>query len=395
MKNSLKNFRLALMITSIILASTSTIAVALTVTTQIKLDQTKEFLSNVVGLDMSKYSLTDSPYRHNNTRPVNTYPPQTKDINMETAAYFFKTDNGVLEILSIFYNGKLTVVNINPTGNDPYVYNSTTEKDLTSQVSTLLTRYSEFLSQKSSIDTTFLTPMKSAMNSVNVNSNVNITTDNINLQISKNENKTILRWIYFDYNVIMNYKKVEINFNDNNSLVSFQDTYSLYNKVAEPIITKEQAIKIALDAAQKVINNASTIDGRINTIETPDLSSTYYDIQFGMVPCNNVEKDLSLDLLTLYPFWEFHFYFNQSYAGADGVQVGVLGDTGTIYTSGFFGYLGGGRIPLSVITTATDTDISNLAANNFIGLILMISAIIVIIVLVSVPIALHRKMKRK
>ena len=44
--------------------------------------------------------------------------------------------------------------------------------------------------------------------------------------------------------------------------------------------------------------------------------------------------------MTLYPYWQLHFYFNESIAGNVGVQVGVWGDTSEIIYCSGFGYFG-------------------------------------------------------
>lgn len=246
------------------------------------------------------------------------------------------------------------------------------------------------MSQKSGADTSFLTTMKNVLSSVNTESSaINTTIGNINFQASKNENNvTRLQWIYVEYDTIMNRKRVEIEFKKGD-LETFRDTWSLYKVAGPNVLSAEQARKIALDAAHKLLLNISTGDGKIETIKAPDLSNALYDVQFSMSPCQGqVAKELSLDPFTLYPFWHFNFYFNETIAGAEGIQVGVLGDTGAVFSTGIFGYLGNP-------TTANGTPTITSATNTSLDLVLIAAATTALMLIVSVPIALRHKIRQR
>ncbi len=400
MKNTLRYFITTLIIIS--LAVTTANATSSTDETQSSaLNQTTNFLSNVAGLDLTKYSLTTPSYQlRNNTPSTGTVQPSkgalfnpNEDIgvNMESPSYYFKSGKGTLDIMSIFYNGQLAIVNINSIGNnDSYIYLGSSGTDLTNQANDLLTRYATFISQQSATsDTSFLTRMKNVLNSVNIESSTNITTCNTNFQSSQNGNRTRLQWIYTEDGIVMNWKRVEMDFNNNN-LVSFQDTWSLYKVAGLSAVSSQQATKIALDAAQKVTLDVTNSAGQNITVKTPALSNARYDVRFNMLPYSNSSANfpskISRDPLTLYPYWQFHFYFKQTFAGDEGIQVGVWGDTSEVIYASPFGYLGD-------LTTAS-SDTSSTDANSL-GLVFLIAFIVAVILAVCVPVALRRKIRQR
>ncbi|XHH07823.1 MAG: hypothetical protein ACFCUE_09620 [Candidatus Bathyarchaeia archaeon] len=355
-------------------------------------NQTKSILSDVLGLDLTKYILTA-----NDSTGVTSVPYQTGDLNLEPAKYYLKSDNALIGVLSIFYNGQLAVVNLDPAGNDSvYSYTKSPGTDLKNQADNLLSRYAEVLSQTASVDVSFLTSMRNVLSTTDNNlSAVDTTMGNINFQASKDGNTTKLQWIYFDYDTVMNPKRVELTFN-NFDLVSFQDTWRIFKVAGPNTLSEEQAKKIALDAAQKVPLHLSNSKGENITIETHDLSNARYDFTLNMLPCYSSDADLtsrlSLDPLTLYPFWRFHFYFNETIANIEGIQVGVLGDTGEIYSVGTFGYLGGGY---STLTDVSSDDAASSTSNNFLGIITIATITAVLLLIVSVPIVLRRSIRKR
>ena len=392
----------AFIIASFIVTILNVDAAFLTDSTQYNtLDETKNFLSNVVGLDLTKYSLTDSPYLRNDNStvaPTITILNETEaasDLNTVSSIYYFESDNGILKVFSTFYGSHLAVVNLKPINDSAYIYANSPGTDLTDQANTFLTTYAGFLSQKTSADTSFLATMKNVLNSVNIeSSNVNTTIGNVNFQVTKKENNvTRVQWIYVDYGTIMNLKRVEMQFR-NGALASFHDTWNLYKVSGPNVLSAEQARNIALDAAQKVRLPLANLNGEIIIFETPDLSNARYDVQLFMSACyssdSNLNRELSLEPLTLYPFWQFHFYFNESIAGNEGIEVGVLGDTGAIFSSGGFGYLGG-----YPTTTAIDKSTATSATDNSSGLLMLVAITTTLILIVSVPIALRHKIRQR
>jgi hypothetical protein len=101
-------------------------------------------------------------------------------------------------------------------------------------------------------------------------------------------------------------------------------------------------------------------NGTTKIATLPDLSDAFYERYFNMLPYRNetshLPSKIARDPLTLYPYWQFYFYFNETIAGNSGVQVGIWGDTKEIIYCSGFGFFG-----ISDPTSEEDvtTDISN------------------------------------
>jgi hypothetical protein len=160
------------------------------------------------------------------------------------------------------------------------------------------------------------------------------------------------------------------------------------------VISSEEATKIALEAAQKVKLRIGYEDGTIKTLETPDLSNAPYSVNFVMLPYRNTETDfpskLSRDPLTLYPFWQFHFYFEENIAGAIGIQVGVWGDTKEISYASAYVVLGSTDMPNN--QALEEQKQSNLVDQSALAVAISLAAVLAIALSV---VALRRKNQHK
>jgi hypothetical protein len=192
--------------------------------------------------------------------------------------------------------------------------------------------------------------MQNILNSVNDLSPTNVTVGNVNFQVSENENRTLIQWIYTENGVIMNYKRVALAFR-NNAFESIIDNWRIYSVSGPSVINAEQAYKIALEAAQNYEFRVGHEDGTVTIATIPDLSNAFYQTFFGMAPYrhgtlidrlqNRTLSPPTRDPLTLYPSWAFYFYFpGEKIAGCEGIQVGIWGDTGEIRDCSEFGYYG-------------------------------------------------------
>jgi hypothetical protein len=313
-------------------------------------DLTKNFLFNVVGLNLTKYTLVSSPWevKHNITQAPESSPNITDqnpiitgDLIKETHSYFYKSEKGTIDVLFILYNGQPATVEITPLHNASYLYTNPPENNLTIQSATFLAKYSEFLSQTTTRDVSYLETIRNMLSSLDIKTS-NTTIGNITFQIYQSGDEIKLKWIYTENNVVMNFKRVEIDFK-NNDLVYFHDSWWLFKVAGLSVISAEQAKAIALDAAQKFKLQIQTTDGVVG-FSVPDLANAPYEEQFTMEPCNSRSTEygskLSLAPWTLYPVWGFKFYFNQTIVGNEGVEVAVLGTTSEVlHIEGIY-YLG-------------------------------------------------------
>jgi len=299
-----------------------------------------EFLSSVVGLDLAKYTLT-SPTPPPD-RATYSYPPELCGlVKQETSSYDFEADGNKITTNGIFFNGQMGFFKIY-TMSGAYIYAEPPATDLLNQAKTILQRYRAYATQVYDTDNSYLEPMQNMLNSISDLSPANITVGNVNFQVSENENRTLIQWIYTENGVSMKYKRLELAFR-NNAFESIIDNWRIYSVGGLSVINSEEAYKLALDAAQNC--EFRIVNDQVNEVVTlPDLSDAGYQMWFNMVPYRNETSDMpskiARDPLTLYPYWQFYFYFKEEIGGYSGIQVGIWGDTKEIIYCSGFGFYG-------------------------------------------------------
>lgn len=329
-----------------------------------------DFLSNVVGLDLTKYAVVPPsvvPPGFEGLDPLEFYKKLSEHVSTALPSSNFTRDdrfgglveeevpsfdieykNNKIHVMSIFYNGHMAFFKIYSYSEGDYVYSESPPTDILSQARTIIQRYQTFASQNYAMDSSYLVPMQNVLNSVDDLSPAEITDGNVNFRVSKDGDNTRIEWIYTEGGVSMKWKRVSIKFR-NNTFISFRDTWGLYSVSGLSVISSEEAVQIALEAAQNCEIRIGHEDRETEIVKVPDLSNAPYDVNLYMVPFRFQESDIpskiARDPLTLYPYWQLHFYFNESIAGNVGVQVGVWGDTGEIIYCSGFGYLGASGPP--------------------------------------------------
>jgi hypothetical protein len=291
------------------------------------LDMTKQFLSEVVGIDMSKYSLPSPPsgYEKLNITAA-PYPAISEIANKETygPSFDFVSSEGSLHGLTFFRYGHLAAVNLYDQNRLYYESPAIGVKD---QASSILQRYQVFFTKIYHADASFLTPMQNILKTVNELSVTNTTYDGINFQVSVNQGRTRIQWIYTDDNITAELKRVELNFEEN-VFTSLSDTWSLYKISPMSGISIDAALEIAREAAQNVELHV-TNEGVEQTFNVPDLSNATYEYRFSMTPyqTGSPPSNSFREPATLYPYWQFTFYFNKCVGRYSAVEVGLWGDT--------------------------------------------------------------------
>jgi hypothetical protein len=376
-------------------------------------DKLSEFLSSVVGLDLTKYALVPPSLPPGVEYPSNlseTLPPLnfTLDdqfgglVEEEVLSYDLEYNESRIHIMGIFYNGHMAFLAVSPQGD--YVYSESPPTDVLNQAKGIIQRYQTFVSQNYAKDASYLVPMLNVLSSVGDLPPTEISDGNITFQVSKDGDRTRIQWIYTESGVLMNYKRVGIEFR-NSTFESFRDTWSLYSVSGLSVISSEEAVQIALEAAQNCDLHIFNQDkNETQNIKPPDLSDAPYDVSLTMVPYRyldyHIPSKMPRDPLTLYPFWQVHFYFEENIAGNVGMQVGVWGDTREIVYCSGFGYLGASGTPTEQDITELPPDDQPLEEQKQLNpfnpstLAVAVSLAVVLIVSISV-IALRRKNRHK
>lgn len=317
-------------------------------------DKLTDFLSDVVGLDLTKYSVVLPSLPPGVEYPSNLSEAQlpqnfTLDdrfgglVEEEVLSYDFEYNGSRIDTMSIFYNGHMEFFKIYSYSEGDYVYSESPPTDILDHTRSILQRYQTFASQHYATGGSYVASMLNLLSNIDDLSPKTITDGNVTFQVSEDGDKTRIQWIYTQDGVSMTWKRVDIKFSNNN-LVTFIDNWGLYSVSGLSEITSEEAVQIALEAAQNCEIRIGHEDGETEIVKTPDLSNAPCTVDFNMVPFryqeHHIPSNMSRHPLTLYPYWQIHFYFNETIAGNTGIQVGVWGDTGEIIYCSGFGYLG-------------------------------------------------------
>ena len=301
-------------------------------------DKFSDFLSSVVGLDLTKYtSLQPTP------PPNPEYPEEfgglVEQIVLSPNFEYNGTNFGTM---GIFYNGHMSSLKLYYYGQEDYVYSEPQPPDILSRAKGIIQRYQTFASQNYDKDTSYLVPMLNILNGVDDVSPTEFTEGNVTFRISKDGDKTRIEWIYTEGDFLVDWKRVDIKFRYN-AFESFHDMWGLYSIGGLSAISSEDFVQIAQEAAQNYELRIGHENGTIETVKVPDLSNASYSVSLTMVPYRFIDdynpSQIERDPLTLYPYWAVLFYFNETIAGVEGMQVGVWGDTGEILYCSGFGYL--------------------------------------------------------
>jgi len=178
-------------------------------------------------------------------------------------------------------------------------------------------------------------------------------------------------WSYTFDGIDIHHKGMGMSFGSNS--FTFSDSWNFYKISNSGVLSKEEALNIAWNAAQKF--NITIIQNGIPVAEKPEWSNMDPEIYLSMIAGHTYNNSLNNELnfanmgnttrdpLSLYPLWQARFYFNQTITGNVGVQVGVWGDTKEIvYISGF-GHHGGQTLPQTT-SSPTITPTQTLPSTN-------------------------------
>lgn len=306
-------------------------------------DKLLEYLSDVNGLDLTKYTLTQRGYG-------SSYPAKFGGfVEEESLSCTLEAVGSKIDIMSIFDNGQLVFCSSSVIGN--YIYATSQPPDILNQARVHIQKYQPYATQKYSSNTSHLTSMQNMLNNVATLSPVNVTDGNMNLQISQNDKTTHIQLACIQNGILLSHKRIQMTFVDNN-LTDFIDTWNLYTIGGFSQISSDEALQIALNAAKNYDLALLYQNEKNETVSfEPDWSKTTYDIRLSMIPGRLSNKNpsensillptnTSRNPLALYPLWQIHFYFNKPVGDVIGMQVGVWGDTKEIHYCSDYGFYG-------------------------------------------------------
>jgi hypothetical protein len=314
------------------------------------------FLSEVIGIDLSKYQISNEGYA---IHYPSGYGGKVKE---EGASFILTANNSKIDVMSIFYNGYIYGITIF-TDHNPMLYSQKPAADPIEQSKNILERYQKFSSDYQ-MDTPYLNTQLSMLRSFAGRAPENITSGNVNLEIDyevhsedTGSDRTAVWFTYINNGNLVHNKITTLDLYSYE--ISFRDTWGLFSVYSEGI-SREDALAIGLKTAQ---NYEESVTGIASSTD-PAWGNFTPDVELNLIPgqiynntLNNAIGAASMgnttrDPLTLYPIWNMIFYFSKSVGDAVGIQVGIWGDTQEIAYCSAYGYLG---LPDNNNTTTTPT----------------------------------------
>jgi hypothetical protein len=193
-------------------------------------------------------------------------------------------------------------------------------------------------------------------------------------------NITRLIWIYSENGIDAPMKCLSLEITETETTkICFADTWGLYT-VASTGASKSEVTNIAWVAAKNYNLTAVGIDN--STVTLCHGWSNRTETALSMVPGQIYNNSLNAAVkfatmgsavrepLSLYPLWQYVFYFDASIDGAIGIQVGVWGDTKEVAYCSTFGYYGE---PTTVLLTPEPTTAPESPANGTTIVIVLIA----------------------
>jgi hypothetical protein len=327
------------------------------------------FLSDVVGLDLTKYNITTEDY---NVKYPSEYGGNVKD---EYAYLDLASSEGTISVMGLFLNGFNGGIFVyQPTIGSMFFKHQPSTNAL-DESRNMLQRYKAF-AQNYGLETSHidqaLAMMNNATGASSASTNLNMfnkitgfvpsvtTVGNMKQEIKEGS----ITWIYSVRGIEIPNRCLKIDFGA--GTLHFVDTWNLYTVGNFSVVSEDEVKQIAFNAAD---NYDLILVGENSTFvaEKPEWSNVT-SMVLNMVPGEIYNTELNKanpvvsggnatrDPLALYPLWETVLYFNESIGGTSGIAVGVWGDTKEVAYITPYGHLG---VPEGALDTTTSTDSSS------------------------------------
>jgi len=347
-------------------------------------DKLPAFLSDVLGLDMSKYQIVNergaTQYVYGNSVEVDNYVFELVD-----------EKGGEVTVRGHFYNGVPNPINIREV--DGSVHYVSSPGGSLEGLRNVFERYVVF-AQKYGIATVDASLALSLFDKAPSDlpkshaSAVRVASDSLTLYVSQEG----FGFGYIVEGVEVLNRSLGIVFTADG--VTFHDTFGLYSVSNVNVFSEEEFTGFAFGLAQEFCDNSRFYHVNAEGIEEevrPDWSRMRSEIDFKMIPGqiynNPINNELleqgagvtfsaDRDALTLYPFWSAVFYFSWPIGNIYGVQVGVWGDTGEVAYCWEYGFLGGSQYPTDGASSGTPSSYYYMLGLVVIALITIVAIVV-------------------
>ena len=277
--------------------------------------QASTFLSNVVSLDLSKYTIT--------SRKILNDSFLGPDIKEQSMPYTLVYGESSVSAAFNFVNGMFSYCDLSYRSRPAYT--QTPPIDVLSQSKILIKRYEAFVSQNGG-DTTYLSTMANMLDGISQLQSTSVTSGNMKLNITLYSTHIpetpleTIRWFYTENGLDATPKAVTFDFT-NGTLHSISDTWNLYTIGNVNTISQDEALNIAWNTIQNFTLKFVANNGSIFEVK-PDLSRVTTDVSFSMSVRNYT---------VLFPSWDIQYWFDKPINEDNGIHVGIWGDTKQVF----------------------------------------------------------------
>ena len=255
----------------------------------------------------------------------------------EEADLILTSSQGRLRASCSFVDGRLRRIFISDVAGE--VSLKQPAADALASATGFLERYQSYTSDA------FYGELRSMLDAVSAGENDTETEGSVQLKVSVvGQDWTDFTWTYVDENGVPAVSKnVVLSYRDG-MLKMFLDNWRLYSIAAEPVLSSEEAVAIALDAAEGyswTVEN--TEKGTVTVSDFKIVAVGDASLCYLNYPDSNAAR--GGDPFTLYPSWYVPLGFDRVYpGGVSGVTVRVWADTGEVSGIGYM-VIGGAGSP--------------------------------------------------
>jgi len=327
-------------------------------------DKALSFITNVIQLDMTKYSATIKGHSVD-------YPDKLFGIAQEGLTYVLESEESKLDVFCRFTNGTLTYCLVTADMGLP-LYAKQSD-NLLDEASNLLDRYQSWTNDSS------LKLMNETLQNVNIHEDITTTSDNMMLEVFWYGDFPSFYWKSKFNNVT--YSTMGFAFNEEK--FAFGDDRNIYAiGSTNTDVSKEDAIEIAL----------KHIESYSYTVEMgsePSIEVTNFEI---------AEEKITANLLTwqreplkLYPYWNIKLKLASTHPGfVTAINIGIWADTAEILFCDPVGW--GASIPVENQITDLSTQVQTSETQPLTAYTIAVLATIIIVIISAIVI---RKKKHK
>jgi hypothetical protein len=271
-------------------------------------------LNNVVGLDLSKYTVTTNEYPQQKGTPA----LYLDVVPQESIGYDLTSGESKLKMLYTFADGHLQMIHVLETKGQPSLTKQTAVNAV-EMAKDFLANYQTYTADS------LYGELKSTLENVNANRNITRISGNTQLEITANDGYTTFKWTYTFNGIITPSKFVSLGFKDG-FLAAFVDNWQFYKIGSTNVnLSEKEANIIALETTKSHSWSVNLDDDAFDAKNFDESNVVWSVLVFdGSLGAN---KPRGEDVLTLYPVWRVGVALDKWYGNLYGIEVDVWADT--------------------------------------------------------------------